>query len=336
MASEGLESLRKTERDDLSRSKMPRWTTPMLATLTDERFSSPDWIFERKLDGERCLVFRRKSRLRILSRNKQKLNDTYPELVDQLLEQPAGHYIADGEIVAFEGNVTSFSRLQGRLGISDANEARASRIRVYIYLFDVLYLDEYDTTELPLRTRKNLLRREFKFSGAVRYTSHRNEYGENLYRSACGRGWEGVIAKQADSPYVHSRSRYWLKFKCVNRQELVITGYTEPKGSRTGFGALLLGYYDGDALRYAGKVGAGFDEKTLASLRGKLEARSRDECPHEAKPDDAGGDVHWVAPELVAEIGFTEWTREGRLRHPRFVGLRRDKTAREVIREDTG
>lgn len=303
MASEWREALSATERDDLSRSEMPRWTAPMLATLTDERFSSPDWIFERKLDGERCLVFRRKSRLRILSR---------------------------------KGNLTSFSRLQERLGISDADEARASRTKVYIYLFDVLYLDEYDTTGLPLRTRKNLLRREFKFPGAVRYTSHRNEHGEQLYRRACGRGWEGVIAKQADSPYVHSRSRYWLKFKCVNRQELVITGYTDPKGSRTGFGALLLGYYDGDALRYAGKVGTGFDEKTLTSLHGKLEARSRDECPHDAKPDDTGGDVHWVAPELVAEIGFTEWTREGRLRHPRFVGLRRDKPARQVTREDTG
>lgn len=336
MASEWREALSGSERDALSRSKMPRWTAPMLATLTDERFSSPDWIFERKLDGERCLVFRRKSRLRILSRNKQNLNDTYPELVDQLLEQPAGHYIADGEIVAFDGNLTSFSRLQGRLGISDADEARASRIKVYIYLFDVLYLDEYDTTGLPLRARKNLLRGEFEFSNAVRYASHRNEHGEQFYRSACARGWEGVIAKQANSPYVHSRSRYWLKLKCVNRQELVITGYTEPKDSRTGFGALLLGYYDGAALRYAGKVGTGFDENTLASLHGKLKARSRDECPHDAKPDDAGGDVHWVAPELVAEIDFTEWTREGRLRHPRFVGLRRDKSARQVTREDTG
>jgi len=321
-------------REALQRTGMPKWIQPMLATLTDERFSSPDWIFERKLDGERCLVFRRRSRLHIRSRNQQDLNATYPELVEALSSQPPEHYIADGEIVAFQGNTTSFSRLQGRLGIKDPDEARASGIKVYLYLFDLLYLDDWDITGLPLRTRKGLLRSQLAFKDPLRFTTHRNAKGELLYQKACSKGWEGVIAKRADSRYAHGRSRSWLKFKCVNRQELVVAGYTDPAGSRTGFGALLLGYYDGDALRYAGKVGTGFDDQTLEELGGKLESMTRDDCPYAEPPADAGSHAHWVEPTLVAQIGFTEWTQDGRLRHPRFLGLRRDKPAREVVREE--
>lgn len=258
------------QREPLRRTGMPGWTQPMLATLTNKRFSSPDWNFERKLDGERCLVFRRKSRLHLLSRNRQDLNATYPELVEALAGQPPGHYIVDGEIVAFEGSTTSFSRLQGRIGIHDPEQACASGIKVYLYLFDLLYLDRYDITALALRTRKQLLRRQFDFSDPLRFTRHHNENGERLYRSVCRKGWEGLIAKRADSPYLHSRSRHWLKFKCVNRQELVIGGYTEPGGSRIGFGALLLGFYEDDALRYASKDGTGFDTETLHDLGGKL------------------------------------------------------------------
>jgi DNA ligase D-like protein (predicted ligase) len=328
---DGLES---AAREALERRSMPHWTSPMLATLTDERFSSPDWIYERKLDGERCLVFRRKSRLHILSRNRQRLDDTYPELLEPLAAQPPEHYIADGEIVAFKGNTTSFSRLQGRIGIKEPDEARASGIQIYLYLFDLLYLDRWDISGLPLRARKGLLRSQFDFADLLRFTQHRNEQGEALYQRACRKGWEGLIAKRADSPYAHSRSRNWLKFKCVNRQELVVAGYTDPKGSRSGFGALLLGYYEDDALRYAGRVGTGFDEQTLASLSSKLRSRSRKSCPYAEAPEEAGDDVHWVSPTLVAEVGFTEWTDDGRLRHPRFLGLRRDKEARDVVREE--
>lgn len=323
------------ERKLLRKESMPRWTSPMLATLTDDRFSSPDWVFERKLDGVRCLVFRRKSRLRILSRNRNALDDTYPELVDPLLAQSEDHYIVDGEIVTFEGNVTSFSRLQGRMGIKDPDEARQSGIEIYLYLFDLLFLGSYDLSRLPLRRRKELLRRRFDFTDPLRFTIHRNEHGEKLYEKACRSGWEGLIAKRADSSYVHGRSRDWLKFKCVNRQELVVGGYTDPKGSRTGFGALLLGYYDGGTLRYAGKVGTGFDEERLRSLANELEALEQDECPYAEEPR-AGSGVHWVRPKLVAEVGFTEWTNDGRLRHPRFIGLRRDKSPREVVREKGG
>lgn len=305
----------------------------MLATLTDERFSSPEWFFERKLDGERCLVFRRKSRVHLLSRNRQDLNNTYPELVEALGRQPCQHFIADGEIVAFERNLTSFSRLQGRIGIKDADEARKSGIKVYLYLFDLIYLDDRDLSALPLRTRKGLLRSQFEFSDPLRFSSHRNEKGEAMYRQACKKGWEGVIAKRADSPYVHSRSHHWLKFKCVNQQELVIAGFTDPGGNRKGFGALLLGYYEQDTLRYAGKVGTGFNERILETLSGKLTALERKSCPYAIEPEDAGSAVHWVRPKLVAEIGFTEWTDAGRLRHPRYLGLREDKAAEDVVRE---
>jgi DNA ligase D-like protein (predicted ligase) len=332
--SDWRDELDTSEREALQRTSMPEWTQPMLATLTDERFSSAEWIFERKLDGERCLVFRRKSRLNILSRNRQDLNGTYPELVEAFDGQSPEHFIIDGEIVAFKGTVTSFSRLQGRIGITDPGAARDSGIKVYLYLFDLLYLDAYDITGLPLRSRKRLLRRSLDFNGPLRFTAHRNERGEALYEDACRKGWEGLIAKRADSTYVHGRSRQWLKFKCVNRQELAIAGYTDPKGSRAGFGALLLGYYEDDALQYAGKVGTGFDDETLESLGERLESRTVEDCPYAKRPDDTGDDVHWVSPTLVAEIGFTEWTRDGRLRHPRFLGLRDDKPARKVVREE--
>jgi len=321
------------QRGQLRRRSMPNWTSPMLATLTDERFSSSDWLFERKLDGERCLAFRRRSRLQILSRNRQRLNDTYPELIEALAEQPPEHFIVDGEIVAFDGKATSFSRLQQRLGITDPDAARASGIKVYLYLFDVLYLDGFDTTRLPLRARKKLLRQAFRFRDPLRFTTHRNEHGETFYQEACDKDWEGIIAKRADALYVHSRSRDWLKFKCVNRQELVIVGFTEPHGSRSGFGALLLGYYDDDELRYAGKVGTGFDEDTLRTLHDKLSELEQQDSAVADPPDNTHG-VHWVAPSLVGEIGFTEWTRDGRLRHPRYLGLRHDKPAHDVVREE--
>jgi DNA ligase D-like protein (predicted ligase) len=280
------------ERGEIQKQTMPKWTKPMLATLTHKRFSSPQWIYERKLDGERCMVFRRKSRLHILSRNRKELNDTYPELLGPLTKQPAQHYIVDGEIVAFQGDVTSFSRLQKRIGISNPEEARNTGIKVYLYLFDVLYLDDCDVTKLALRTRKKLLRKNFDFHGALRFTAHRNECGEDFYNMACDKHWEGVIAKRADSSYVHCRSNLWLKFKCVNQQELVIGGYTDPQGARTGFGALLLGYYKNESFRYAGKVGTGFDEETLSDMSKKLKSRARKKCPFNHTPDDADSHTH--------------------------------------------
>lgn len=309
----------------------PEWMEPMLAVLTDKRFSDPGWIYERKLDGERVLAFRDGDRMRLMTRNRNEVSDTYPELAEALSRQPAREFVADGEVVAFDGKVTSFSRLQGRMQIKDAEAARESDIAVRFYIFDLLHLDGHDLTGVPLRDRKATLSRAFRFEDPLRYTPHRNEDGEDYFAEACGKGWEGLIAKDAKAGYTHGRSRDWLKFKCAKGQELVIVGFTEPKGQRKGFGALLLGYYEGDRLRYAGKVGTGFDDAFLVDFRATLDARERETPPVD---DDIEEDAHWVEADLVAEIGFTEWTTAGRLRHPRFLGLRRDKPAKDVTREE--
>jgi bifunctional non-homologous end joining protein LigD len=316
--------------EGLPRSGHPEWLAPMLAVLTDECFSDPDWIFERKLDGERVLVFRKGERIRLLTRNQNAVNATYPELVDALAHQPAQDFVADGEVVAFDGNLTSFSRLQRRMQIKDAAKARESGVAVILYLFDILQFAGHDVTGLPLRDRKSLLSRALSFEDPIRFTTHRNEQGKAYFEEACAKGWEGVIAKNAQSAYTHGRSRNWLKFKCGNGQELVIAGFTEPNGDRPGFGALLLGYFEGEKLRYAGKVGTGFDEAFLQEFRETLDERRRETSPFD---DDVHEDATWVRPDLVAEIGFTEWTRAGKLRHPRFLGLRRDKAAKDVVRE---
>jgi bifunctional non-homologous end joining protein LigD len=304
---------------------------PMKAKLTDHPFDDPAWVFERKLDGIRAVVRRDEQGVTLTSRTGKSLSSAYPELVDALEADPAGRFLADGEIVAFAGSRTSFERLQGRMGIHDPKLARLTGIPVFLYLFDLLEFDGHDLTGLPLRKRKAALRRALSFHGPVRYTPHRNEYGEKFFREACAQGWEGLIAKRADSPYVHSRSSDWLKLKCSFEQELVIGGFTPPQGSRRHFGALLVGYYEDGELRYAGKVGTGFSERTLADLGAKLEALevpaspfARDGLPRLAR---------WVEPRLVAQIAFGEWTRDGKLRHPRYLGLREDKAAAEVVRE---
>ncbi|BBZ12768.1 non-homologous end-joining DNA ligase [Mycobacterium branderi] len=311
---------------------VPDWRAPMLATLTQRRFSDPRWIFEPKLDGERCLAYRDGRRVRLMSRNRQVLNATYPELVDALRAQAAPRFVVDGEIVAFKGRHTSFARLQGRLGITDPDRALGSGIPVFYYLFDVLHLDGKATTALPLIWRKQLLYNAFEFHDPLRHTTYRVKDGEDAYREACERGDEGVIAKRADSPYEGRRSPNWLKFKCVHDQEFIIGGYTAPKGSRVGLGALLVGYYEGTDLVYAGKVGTGFDTVTLRSLHERLSAIERDASPF-TRGTVRSADIHWVQPKLVAQVGFTEWTRDSKLRHPRYTGLRTDKDPRQVVRE---
>jgi bifunctional non-homologous end joining protein LigD len=317
------------------RIEQPSWTQPMLARLTDERFYDQGWIYERKLDGERCLAFKKEEKVQLYSRNRKSLNASYPELMEALEAQEADRFIIDGEVVTFVGNKTSFARLQNRFQITDPEKARRSGIKVYYYVFDLLYTDGYDITGVPLRYRKTLLKKLLSYNDPLRFLNHRNEEGEEYYRRACGEGWEGIIAKRADSPYVHKRSSDWLKFKCVLEQELVIAGFTEPRGSRRGFGALLVGYYEGGRFRYAGKVGTGFDDLTLELLKDRLSELERKESPFAVEGIGDKG-VHWVKPELVAQIGFTEWTRDGRLRHPRYLGLRRDKDPGDVHREEPG
>jgi len=333
---EPFTSLSKAVSEKLREKSQPEWMEPMLATLSQEHFSDPDWLYERKLDGERCLVFRKGDDVRLMSRNRQTINTQYPELAEAVAALEQSRIIADGEIVAFDENgISSFERLQGRINLSSEEEARASDVKVYLYLFDLLYLRDYDTTQLPLCARKQLLEQAFAHSDTdlIRFVLHRVEEGEKYYEEACEKGWEGLIAKDGDSAYVHSRSRKWLKFKCVHQQELVIGGYTDPQGERIGFGALLLGYYEGDELRYAGKVGTGFDDETLRNLHDRLSSLERKTPPFagEELPEEG---VHWVTPKLVAEIGFEEWTRHNKLRHPRYLGLRRDKPAEDVVKEE--
>ena len=325
-----LASLPESARNCIEKASMPRRVSPMLATLTHEPFSSDEWIFERKLDGVRCLLFRDSDGVRLFSRNGLDFGKSFPELVPVVQKAIDNSVVADGEIVAFDGNVTSFSRLQQRLGIDDPEKAKSRNVAVELYLFDILYFDGYDVTRVPLRARKKLLRDAFEWQAKLHFTQHRNRRGKEWLAEVCRKGWEGLIAKRADSAYVETRSRDWQKFKCSAGQELVIGGFTEPKGSRVGFGALLLGYYEDGRLRYAGKVGTGFDDDLLEALRDRLDALEAADTPFD---DDVDGDAHFVEPSLVAEIGFTEWTRDGKLRHPRFLGLRHDKSANEVRRE---
>jgi bifunctional non-homologous end joining protein LigD len=313
---------------------LPVWVEPELATLTGERFSDPAWIFERKLDGERCLTFADSSGVRLMSRNQKAITPSFPEVAAALAARRSGDLVVDGEIVAFEGAQTRFERLQHRLGVIHPSEALLREVPVYYYVFDVLYADGRDVRPLPLRQRKNILAGSLEFRDPLRSTEQRECDGEAFFAQACRDGWEGLIAKRADAPYRGGRSRDWLKFKCLNAQEFVIGGYTDPQRSRMGFGALLLGYHDADgALVYAGKVGTGFDTGTLRDLRARLAGIER-ASPAFGKgrlPGPRG--VHWVEPRLVAQIGFAEWTDDGQLRQPRFDGLRDDKDPAEVVRE---
>jgi bifunctional non-homologous end joining protein LigD len=319
-------------RQSLKRSEHPSWVEPMLAELTDRAFPVNGWLFERKLDGERCIASCTDTRVRLASRNRKILNNTYPEIVEAFRNEHAGDFIVDGEIVALIGNIPKFSALQGRLGIVDPDAALIREIPVYYYLFDILYLDGYDIMGIPLSYRKEILHRLFTFTDPIRFTGQREGMGAECFREACDRGFEGVIAKRMDSRYIQRRSGEWLKFKCLNRQEFVVGGYTDPKGGRMGFGALLIGYFEGDNLIYAGKVGTGFDEATLRTLYSALRSIGQETSPFQKVTDTKG--VHFVHPVLIAEIGFSEWTSDGKLRHPRFIGLRYDKESREVIREE--
>lgn len=327
-----LDSLPPAARDELREARHPHWVAPMLATLTEDRFSDPDWIYERKLDGERCLAFRGPDGVRLASRNHKDLNNQYPEIVEALSDQVPDDFVLDGEIVAFEGNRTSFARLQGRMQVRDPDAARRTGVKVFLYVFDLPHLDGHDLSGLELRQRKALLRRVLDYSDPLRFTPHRVGEGVAYWEQACRHGWEGVIAKRADSPYSPGRSTDWLKFKCVTEQEFVIGGYTDPQGSRIGFGALLVGYYEDGRLRYAGKVGTGYDQQTLERLGNRLAKLERSQ-PAFADGNLPKAGVHWVAPRLVGQVAFSEWTRAGQLRHPRFQGLRRDKPPHQVVRE---
>lgn len=303
---------------------------PMLATTADHPVVGDQWVFEPKLDGIRLLAERRGDRVRLLTRNGKDHAERYPELVDVLGAQPLPDFVADGEVVAFDGNLTSFGRLQQRSGLR-GDAARRSGVAVHLYLFDLLLAGGDDLRPAALVERKERLRTAIEFVDPLRYCTHSAGNGPELLEHACAAGWEGLMAKRADRPYRGGRSTAWLKLKCVASQELVVGGFTDPKGGRSRFGSLLVGHHDDEGLRFAGRVGTGFDQRTLDQLGDLLLAREQPDCPFVDPP--SGRDLHWVRPDLVCQVGFTEWTSSGRLRHPRFLGLREDKPASQVRRE---
>lgn len=306
-------------------------SAPMLAKLTTRRDFPQGWLFERKLDGVRALAVREDGRVTLRSRSGLRLDTTYPEIVDALSAQDCADFTVDGEIVAQSRGRTDFARLQKRMGLTRPADVAASKVAVTYYVFDLLRLDGIDVRRLPLRTRKSLLRRSITFTTPLRFSTHRNEGGAELLADACRRGWEGLVAKRADSLYAARRSDDWLKLKCAQGQEFVVGGFTEPSGSRAGIGALLIGYYEGGQLHYAGKVGTGFNHRTLVALRQKLDELRTAESPFAGRPTERA--AHWARPVLVAQVAFTQWTRDGMLRHPSFQGLRDDKDPADVVRE---
>ena len=307
----------------------------MLATLTDRRDFGHDWLLERKFDGERCVARKQGDDVRLQSRTAKDLTGTYPEVRRAVAGQRARELVLDGEVVAFDGLQTSFSRLQRRLGVTTPSPELVAAYPVVLCVFDLLELDGDDLRGRPLLERRARLAEVVRPSAALQLSEAWRDDSQRRFARACRSGWEGLIAKRAKAPYVAGRSRDWLKLKCVAEQEFVIGGFTDPGGSRTDFGALLVGYYEGGRLRYAGKVGTGYTAATLRDLGARLRELETSESPFaDARPIPRG--THWVQPELVVQIGFAEWTNDGRLRQPRFLGVRDDKRPADVVREQPG
>jgi ATP-dependent DNA ligase len=287
---------------------LPKWIEPMAATLTADRFTDPSWTFERKLDGIRVLAYKDGPRVQLWSRNRLSLTDSYPDVTRAIAALPVKNAILDGEATG----------AWGRQGDAD------------YHVFDVLWLNGRRVTSLVLDERRRLLA-SIRFRSPVALVEPLT--GDAPWERACREGWEGVIAKRRDAPYEAGRSRNWLKMKCEATQELVIGGFTDPQGSRVGLGALLVGYFERSDFIYAGKVGTGFNTALLVDLRSRLNALEQPTPPFTVAVGLPRLRAHWVRPEIVVQVAFTEWTVHGKLRHPRLLGVRFDKSAREVIRE---
>ena len=288
----------------------PAWLEPMAATLTQKRFATPEWVFERKLDGIRMLAFKEGADVRLLSRNRLVRNASYPSFVQAVEALPVHDVILDGEAT----------------GVWDKREGAG------YHVFDIMWLEGRDLTSLPLDARREILA-SLPLHEPLRLVQRLNE--PEPWERACKEGWEGVIAKRRDAPYEHRRSPHWLKMKCDATQELVVGGFTDPQGDRVGLGALLVGYFQNDDFVFAGKVGTGFDTKLLLSLRQRLNALEVAEPPFTKAIGLPRLRMHWVQPEVVVQVAFMEWTPHGKMRHPRLLGLRVDKSACEVTREMT-
>ena len=318
------------------RSAMPSHTRPQLATPVKEPPRGERWVHEVKYDGYRILCFKRGKDVRLLSRNGNDWTSQFVSIAQDASTLGMKNVILDGEVVVLRPDgTTDFQALQNAFeGLLPWGKIA----NIGYYIFDLLYYEGYDLTRTPLVDRKRLLKEVLENAGAppaLFYGDHIEGRGETVYDQACELGMEGIVSKRQDSRYEQRRSGNWLKVKCVKRQEFVIGGYSEPSGSRLGFGALLVGFYD-DAgeLIYAGRVGTGFNESSLRQMMSELKPLGTDRAPFQNPPKgrEARG-VHWVRPELVSEVEFTEWTKEGILRHPSFKGLRKDKDPREIHRE---
>jgi ATP-dependent DNA ligase len=280
----------------------PDWVEPMAATLTQERFTGPEWIFERKLDGIRLLAFKNGPDVRLLSRNRRPQN--LPRIAAAIANLPPRDLILDGE--------ATWS--------ADAG----------YHVFDIMWLDGRDVTSLPLAERQALLG-----TLPLRSPLHRVPAIEDPtpWERAAREGWEGVVAKRRSSTYEHRRSPHWLKMKCEATQELVVGGFTDPQGARVGLGALLVGYFEQDDFVFAGKIGTGFDTKLLLDLRTRLDRLEIPKSPFTRAKGLPRLRAHWTRPEIVVQVAFIEWTVHGKLRHPRLLGVRFDKSARDVVKE---
>jgi bifunctional non-homologous end joining protein LigD len=270
----------------------PEWLVPMAATLTQERFTGPEWIFERKFDGIRLLAFKREGEVQLFSRNR--LPQHIPTLARSIADLPVRNLILDGEV--------TWDRTGG------------------YHVFDILWIDDRNVTALPLEERRALL-------GKLPLTPPLYRVAEvespNPWEVASSEGWEGVIAKRRGSPYEHRRSKHWLKMKCEATKELVVGGFTDPQGSRVGLGALLVGHFDKDDFVFAGKIGTGFDTKLLQELRRRLDTLTIERPPFTKAVGLPRLRAHWVKPEIVVQVAFIEWTVNGKLRHPRLLGVAR-------------
>jgi bifunctional non-homologous end joining protein LigD len=322
----------------LTEGPPPRQPEFMKARLQKEVPAGQGWLYEIKLDGVRALAVRRSGTVRLVTRNRKEVAFRYPEIASALEELAGGDFVMDGEIVAFDDAGRSrFELLQGRIHLAeDARIATSARaIPLYYYAFDLTCAEGFRLEDVPLADRKRVLARWLERAPRrIRFSDHVEGQGEEFLRLACDRGLEGVVAKRAGSAYRGTRSGDWVKVKCLNQQEFVIGGFTPPQGGRSHFGALLVGVYDRGRLAYAGKVGTGFSEAVLADLHRRLRALDRKDAPFADPPAERG--VRWVEPRLVAEVRFTEWTSDGKLRHPAFLGLREDKEPRECVREGAG
>ena len=315
---------------------------PMKAALSETLPQGEEWIYELKFDGIRGVAIKQKNAVKLISRNVKTLTDKYPEIAGALRELPAQEAVLDGEIVALDPDgKSSFQLLQ------TANLPGESRPPIFFYVFDVIQLDGKDLTGLPLLKRKAMAQALLANAPEnIRFSANIHAHSERVLREMQARGLEGLIAKKRESKYeIGRRSGAWVKFKWTSEQEFVIGGYTPPQGTRSHFGAILVGYYDRGKLKFASKVGTGFNQKLLKSLFDRFQKLRRDDCPFANLPEKKASRrgraltvaemrrCTWIEPKLVCQIRFAEWTRDDHLRQPAFLGLREDKDAKEVVRE---